>query len=185
MNTASNSQRRALVVGGTGIAGRALCRELVAQGWHTASLSRRTTAPRDGVEALRADLTDPGSVRAALAGLEPTHVFFTAWSRQTTEAQNITVNSAMVRNVMNAVGPSGQLRHVALVTGLKHYLGPFEAYGTGATRDTPSTRTNPAWTPRTSTTPRKTNCGRPPSATGSPGASTARTPSSATHSATP
>ncbi|WDZ93471.1 SDR family oxidoreductase [Nocardiopsis sp. HUAS JQ3] len=137
MNTASRPERRALVVGGTGIAGRALCRELATRGWRTASLSRRATAPRDGVEVLRADLTDPESVRAALAGSRPTHVFFTAWSRQATEAENIAVNSAIVRNVMDVVGPSGQLWHVALVTGLKHYLGPFEAYGTGATRDTP------------------------------------------------
>ncbi|CAM5259499.1 hypothetical protein SALBM135S_02537 [Streptomyces alboniger] len=137
MYTTSNSRQSALVVGGTGISGRALCRELVARGWRTASLSRRATASRDGVEALRADLTDPQSVRAALTGLNPTHVFFTAWSRRPTEAENITANSAMVRNVLDAVGPAGGPRHVALVTGLKHYLGPFEAYGTGATRDTP------------------------------------------------
>ncbi|MEV1025642.1 SDR family oxidoreductase [Streptomyces sp. NPDC050264] len=138
MNTAASTPRRAaLVVGGTGIAGRALCRELTAQGWRTAGLSRSVSAPRDGVDALRADLTDAESVREALAGLTPTHVFFTAWSRRPTEAENITVNAAMVRNVLDAVGPSGHLRHVALVTGLKHYVGPFEAYGTGATRDTP------------------------------------------------
>ena len=43
----------------------------------------------------------------------------------------------MVRNVLDTTGPSGNLQHVGLVTVLKHYLGPFEAYGTGATRDTP------------------------------------------------
>ncbi|WP_269046691.1 NAD-dependent dehydratase [Paenarthrobacter sp. Z7-10] len=54
-----------------------------------------------------------------------------------TEAENITVNAAMVRKVLDTTAASGHLEHVALVTGLKHYLGPFEAYGTGATRDAP------------------------------------------------
>ena len=34
-------------------------------------------------------------------------------------------------------GPQGSVRHVALVTGLKHYLGPFEAYGKGTLPQTP------------------------------------------------
>ncbi|MET0616473.1 MAG: NAD-dependent dehydratase, partial [Luteibacter sp.] len=32
---------------------------------------------------------------------------------------------------------AGSVRHVALVTGLKHYLGPFEAYGQGVLPETP------------------------------------------------
>ncbi|MFC6081931.1 SDR family oxidoreductase [Sphaerisporangium aureirubrum] len=125
----------ALVVGGTGIAGRAVCQELVDQGRQVVSLSRRPPAAQAGVRNVRADLTDAGSVGAALAGLAPAHVFVTAWSRRPTEAENITVNSAMVRNVLDVTGPSA--RHVALLTGLKHYLGPFEAYAVGETRDTP------------------------------------------------
>ena len=68
----------------------------------------------------------------ALEGIRPTHVFLTSWMRQATEAENIRVNSAMVRNVLEALSPSGSVRHVALVTGLKHYLGPFESYGKGS-----------------------------------------------------
>lgn len=34
-------------------------------------------------------------------------------------------------------GRRGSVRHVALVTGLKHYLGPFEAYGKGDLPKTP------------------------------------------------
>jgi nucleoside-diphosphate-sugar epimerase len=138
MNTATaQGNELALVIGGTGIAGRALCRELAGRGWRVTSLSRRTPAPMDGVRTVCADLTDAQAVRGALATLEPTHVFFTAWSRMATEAENIQVNSAMVRHVLDVAGPSSRLRHVALVTGLKHYLGPFEAYGTGEMRDTP------------------------------------------------
>ena len=34
----------------------------------------------------------------------------------------------MLRNLLEALEQGSQLRHVALVTGLKHYMGPFEAY---------------------------------------------------------
>jgi hypothetical protein len=44
-----------------------------------------------------------------------------------TESENIRVNGAMVRN-LEVLAPKIQLQHVALVTGLKHYLGPFETY---------------------------------------------------------
>jgi nucleoside-diphosphate-sugar epimerase len=43
----------------------------------------------------------------------------------------------MVRNLLEALRPEGSVHHVALVTGLKHYLGPFEAYGKGALPQTP------------------------------------------------
>jgi nucleoside-diphosphate-sugar epimerase len=63
-------------------------------------------------------------------------VFFTTWSRQATEAENIDVNGRMLGNLLEAVAPERSVRHVALVTGLKHYLGPFEAYAK-AQPDTP------------------------------------------------
>jgi nucleoside-diphosphate-sugar epimerase len=34
----------------------------------------------------------------------------------------------MLQNLLDAATADGTVRHVALVTGLKHYLGPFEAY---------------------------------------------------------
>lgn len=43
----------------------------------------------------------------------------------------------MVRNLLDALRTSRTTRHVALVTGLKHYLGPFEAYGKGELPQTP------------------------------------------------
>jgi nucleoside-diphosphate-sugar epimerase len=43
----------------------------------------------------------------------------------------------MVRNVIDALGDSLKGGHVGLVTGLKHYLGPFDAYGKGAVPMTP------------------------------------------------
>jgi nucleoside-diphosphate-sugar epimerase len=60
-------------------------------------------------------------------------VFITAWMRQASEAENIRVNGLLVRNVLAALAPKKSVRHVALVTGLKHYLGPFEAYASAGT----------------------------------------------------
>jgi nucleoside-diphosphate-sugar epimerase len=127
----------ALVVGASGIVGNNLARHLHQRGWRVYGLARRPPAGIEGVLPVAADLLDPESLRVALQGLRPTDVFINAWLRQTTEAENIKVNRAMVRNVLDALAPAGSVRHVALVTGLKHYLGPFEAYGTGTLPPTP------------------------------------------------
>jgi nucleoside-diphosphate-sugar epimerase len=127
----------ALVVGASGIVGNNLARRLLAQGWQVHGLARRPPGDIAGVLPVAADLRDPVALRAALDGIRPTHVFLTTWLRQATEAENITVNAAMVRNLLDALRPGGGVRHVALVTGLKHYLGPFEAYGKGTLPATP------------------------------------------------
>jgi nucleoside-diphosphate-sugar epimerase len=127
----------ALVVGASGIVGNNLARHLAGNGWLVYGLARRPTGDIEAMRPVAADLLDPRSLRAALDGIRPTHVFIATWMRQPTEAQNIAVNSLMVRNLLDALAPSGSVRHVALVTGLKHYLGPFEAYGKGTLPQTP------------------------------------------------
>jgi nucleoside-diphosphate-sugar epimerase len=126
----------ALIVGASGIVGSATAALLAEHGWRVFGLARNPVAQR-GVEAIAADLHDADNVSRALASVQPTHVFIASWSRQPTEAENIRVNSAMVRNLLNAVAPARTVRHVALVTGLKHYLGPFESYGKGNLPPTP------------------------------------------------
>jgi nucleoside-diphosphate-sugar epimerase len=130
-------QNRALIIGASGIVGSNLADQLLSTGWTVAGLSRGRTALPQAVEPITADLTSAASVSEALAGKSFSHIFFTAWSRQATEKDNIRVNGGMVRHVLDAVGPSGSVSHAALVTGLKHYLGPFEAYATGAVPITP------------------------------------------------
>ena len=127
----------ALVVGASGIVGNNLARHLLEQGWQVHGLARRPPADIDGLTPVAADLLDPAALRSALQGLRPTAVFISTWLRQQTEAENIRVNSAMVRNVLDGVAAAGSVGHVALVTGLKHYLGPFEAYGKGKLPATP------------------------------------------------
>ena len=131
-----NTSRTALVAGATGIAGSALVDRLTADGWQVIALSRTPVAARPGVVPVSADLTSADSLREALADLRPDTVFFTAWLRQDTEAENIAVNAGMLRDLLAALAHA-PLRHVALMTGLKHYLGPFEAYGEGDMPDTP------------------------------------------------
>jgi nucleoside-diphosphate-sugar epimerase len=126
----------ALVVGATGIVGQATVTELASAGWPVTSLSRKPLA-QAGATPLAADLHDPAALTDALKDARPSHVFITTWARQDSEAENIRVNGAMVRNLLDALRPAETVRHVALVTGLKHYLGPFEAYGKGVLPQTP------------------------------------------------
>jgi nucleoside-diphosphate-sugar epimerase len=127
----------ALVVGASGIVGSNLARQLLAQGWEVSGLARRPPDDINGMRPVPADLQDAAGLRAALDGVKPSHVFLTTWMRQSTEAENIRVNAGIVRHLLDAIRPAGSVRHVALVTGLKHYLGPFEAYGKGKLPPTP------------------------------------------------
>ncbi len=126
----------ALIVGASGIVGSAAADVLTQEGWSVLGLARKPVA-HQGVTPVAADLLDPESLKTALAGLKPTQVILSSWLRQATEKENIRVNSAMVRNLLDALRPAGSVRHVALVTGLKHYLGPFESYGKGKLPETP------------------------------------------------
>jgi nucleoside-diphosphate-sugar epimerase len=121
-------EKSALVVGVTGIQGITLAEQLVEHGWEVTGIARRPKIQIPDVTGVSVDLTDGDAVCDSLKAVHPTHVFFNCWSRQPTEAENCEVNGGMLRNLLAAVESSPRLRHVALVTGLKHYLGPFEAY---------------------------------------------------------
>ena len=129
--------RIALVVGSTGIVGQTLATRLVAEGWTVHGLARRPRDDMAGVLPIAADLLDLNNLKLALKALAPTHVFFCSWLRQTTEEENCRVNSAMVRNVFEALPAPERLEHAALTTGMKHYLGPFESYASGEPPQTP------------------------------------------------
>jgi nucleoside-diphosphate-sugar epimerase len=128
--------KTALVVGASGIVGSATAALLVEQGWTVHGLARRPTG-QAGVQPVAADLQDAAATAAALSAVNPDAVFITTWARQDSEAENIRVNAAMVRNLLDGLPKATGPRHVTLVTGLKHYLGPFEAYGKGTLPQTP------------------------------------------------
>ncbi len=119
----------ALVVGASGISGWNTARLLLDEGWEVHGISRRPAQGLEGLVQIAVDLTDGPAVAEALAALPVTHVFFCTWSPQASEAENRVVNGGMLQHVLDALAPAGSVRHVALVTGLKHYLGPFESYG--------------------------------------------------------
>ena len=121
--------KTALVVGVSGIVGRNLADQLLAEEqWTVYGLARRP-GEREGILPITADLQDAAAVQAALKSIKPTHIFLATWLRQSTEAENIRVNAGMVRNILDAAATGKTVEHIALVTGLKHYLGPFESYG--------------------------------------------------------
>ena len=180
-----SSDRSALIVGSTGIVGNNLADRLLADGWSVAGLARKAVASPPGLRPVVADLLRPDTLATGLAGLRPTHVFFSTWLRHDTEAENIRVNGAMVRNLLDAVRPIGQraarrARHRAealprAVRGVRE--------GQPARHALPR-RAGPARRSKTSTTPRRMRSSPRPSVTASPGACTGRTRSSATRSAT-
>ena len=134
----------ALVVGASGITGSNLAEKLIADGWLTYGLARNPDTGMDGLHPVQADLLDPNSLEKALKDISPTHVFITTWMRKETEAENIRVNGLMVRNLLDALSSKHSVKHVALVTGLKHYLGPFDAYAkSGTLPETPVREEHP------------------------------------------
>jgi nucleoside-diphosphate-sugar epimerase len=123
------TKRNALVVGSTGISGLNLVDGLLAGGWTVYGLARRPQANQQGFFPVAADLLDKNQLAAALSSIDISHVFFCTWARQETEVENCRVNGLMLSNLLEAACAGRQIEHVALVTGLKHYLGPFESYG--------------------------------------------------------
>ena len=121
-------ERHALIAGVSGIIGRHMAEHLLAtKGWTVSGISRHKHDLPKGVEHIAVDLTDDEAVNTSLKSIMPTDVFITTWMRQATEAENCRVNAGMVRNLLQAMNGK-KIQHAALVTGGKHYMGPFEAY---------------------------------------------------------
>ncbi|WP_431298644.1 SDR family oxidoreductase [Tabrizicola sp. BL-A-41-H6] len=118
----------ALIVGATGLSGSYTGKLLKEQGWTVVTLSRGAADLEFSDRHIAADLQDAAASAAALqAAADVTHVFFCTWSRQANEAENVRVNAMMIRNLFDGLA-GAPIRHAALVTGLKHYLGSFDDY---------------------------------------------------------
>lgn len=134
----------ALVVGASGITGSSLAEKLINEEWETYGLARNPKTDIKNLIPVAADLLDIKNLETALADIKPTHIFITTWMRKDTEAENIQINSLMVRNLLDTLSNKKSVQHVALVTGLKHYLGPFESYTkTGTLPETPVREEHP------------------------------------------
>ena len=136
----TTEHKTALIIGSTGITGLNLATHLVAHDWQVHGLARKPK-PMLGVTPIAADLQDAAALKQALADVHPAHAFICTWLRQPTEAENVRVNGDMVKNLFAAL-EGKPLVHAALVTGTKHYLGPFESYGQ-TNAETPFREDNP------------------------------------------
>ena len=121
----------ALVMGVTGVVGRALARNLQAHpDWEVIGVSRRPPA-NAGYRVVGVDLMDPVDCRDKLRALSSiTHIFYCARASHTmTVKEPIEENVSMLRNVIDAMESAGrQLEHVHIVQGSKVYgseLGPY------------------------------------------------------------
>jgi nucleoside-diphosphate-sugar epimerase len=120
MSESDRTSRTAVIAGVSGISGCSLAERLLAEGWRVYGIARQPQAQPSGVIPIAVDLGDAKAVRSALAGVGASHAFYCTWSRQATETDNCRVNGAMLENFLSSLNPAG-LRHVALVTGAKHY----------------------------------------------------------------
>jgi nucleoside-diphosphate-sugar epimerase len=136
------SPRTAIVFGITGIAGRAIAERLSQGGWRVVGVSRHRPDDLPQIDHVAVDLHDAAATRSALQGVAAEHLYFTTWTRNATERENCRVNGAMLSNALEGVAAAGSLKHAALMTGLKHYLGSFESYAQTAL-DTPFTEDMP------------------------------------------
>lgn len=97
-------------MGVSGITGSNLAERLLAEEWTVYGLARNPGTELPGLIPIAADLLRIDSLSTALAEVSPTHVFITSWMRNETEAENIRINSLMVRNLLNAVSPGKTVR---------------------------------------------------------------------------
>lgn len=126
------SERRAFVTGGTGFVGLHLIEQLTAEGWRVTALHRRTSdltgLSHYPVEWVEGDLTDPGSLRAAIPRTVDA-VFHVAadtsvWARHDDRQRRINVDGT--RNLVEAALAAGVRRLVHTSTWSVYGLGQGE-----------------------------------------------------------
>ena len=117
----------AVIFGASGISGRALAEHLLSQGLRVVGLSRRPVADIAGLDHIRADLADAAAATAALAGIAPTYAFYCTWAQHADPDEKLRLNQLIIRIANSATADGGRLRHVALDTGMSHYIGGGEA----------------------------------------------------------
>ncbi|GFZ10182.1 NAD(P)-binding Rossmann-fold superfamily protein [Actinidia rufa] len=133
----------ALVVGVTGIVGNSLAEVLPLSStpggpWKVYGVARRPRPAWNGSHPLKYIQCDISNAEDAITKLSPladiTHIFYVSWMG----SEECEINGAMLRNVLEAVIPNApDLRHICLQTGIKHYFGLFEAYGTIQKHESP------------------------------------------------
>ncbi len=112
-----------------------IAEKLVKENWEVYGVSRKVKYPIKGVKHITADVENLVDLREKLKDIEFDTLFYGTWKKHDTEAENCRVNGNMLQNTFDAISGK-KFSRVVLITGLKHYLGPFEAYAS-TPMDTP------------------------------------------------
>lgn len=121
----------ALVVGGSGIVGRAFLEEYHEHpDWRCIGVSRRVPRMETRAKLLSIDVLDADAVQANREHFrEVSHIFFTAYLKRRSNTEEVQVNLDALKNVVGCVeAVSDRLQHVQLMQGSKWYgchLGPY------------------------------------------------------------
>ncbi|MFD2582675.1 SDR family oxidoreductase [Pedobacter vanadiisoli] len=124
----------ALVVGANGVIGTNLINHLESLGtWNIIGLSRRGGTDRKALSYISVDLLDKDNCTAKLGALSGvTHIFYTAYQDRPTWGELVAPNLAMLANVLNAIEPVADLKHVSLMQGYKVYGAHYGQFKTPA-----------------------------------------------------
>lgn len=124
----------ALVVGANGVIGTNLINHLKGLDiWNIIGLSRRGGTDHKGLSYISVDLLDKDDCMAKLGALSNiTHIFYTAYQDRPTWAELVAPNLAMLANVLDAIEPIADLRHVSLMQGYKVYGAHYGQFKTPA-----------------------------------------------------
>lgn len=125
-------KKTALVIGATGVSGRALISHLERQSdWDVIGVSRKKPYFETRARFLSVDLMDAANCREGFAAAaDATHVFYTAYADDPDVKKTRVPNTRMFTNALTAIDACAKnLQHVSLVQGTKYYgqhLGPFK-----------------------------------------------------------
>lgn len=131
--TKDTTRGTAVVVGVTGIVGRAIAAKLVELGgWRVLGVTRSGGTVAGIDQSIAVDLLDPKKARECLAPANgATHLFFAAYHPQTNWVAEVEPNLALLVNAIEGLEAVGApLQHVTLITGAKYYgvhVGPSPA----------------------------------------------------------
>jgi len=125
------SKKTAVVAGASGLIGRRIVDQLLADGgWKVTGLARRAQS-RPGMQWIAVDLADRNDVAKKLDGLAASHIFYAARYDHPVEGktEDVETNTTMLKNLVGVVEAGGKLEHVHALHGSKwygHQLGPVK-----------------------------------------------------------
>lgn len=125
------NKKTAVIAGASGLIGRRIADQLLAEGgWNVTGLARRAQT-RPGMQWIAVDLAERADVEQKLSGLAATHVFYAARYDHPVEGktEDVETNTNMLKNLVGVIEACGALEHVHALHGSKwygHQLGPVK-----------------------------------------------------------